>query len=754
MARRLRGRVLLSRSSSVLLVLALATAAPAASDVRIAAPSERVGLGGVVRPGAWTPLRLTVEHRGRSPRRVRFAWRVRDASGDRVIARRRVTLSPQAELGVWLYAPIPYGLGESPGWTITASDAATGHRLGSTRAVPERVVARDATLVGLTARSELGLDAFQRPLSRHNPLVLVRGLGAADLPDRWYGYSALSMLIWGAEGPDPAGSALGGAKRRALERWVRGGGHLVVIPAAVGERWSGSPLASLLPPAERRVIPEATLPWWLGQPDVADGTAVPATVFEPEAGTTTLLRHPDHGPLVIAAPRGVGRVTAVGIELASPPVRGRGMPRGPELWGAVCGWPQPAYTDAYVASQRRERRLLPPEDREPVDLDGLWPQLTGVGGRVGAALFVAVVGLPLYWLIAAPGTFFALERGGAARKAWPAFGAAVGAATALAWGGAWLAAPSEPRERHLALLEIDAETGAVRADAWGSLHVPSHGRRAVRVVGRKGAASPTLASPGWPGSAVGDAGFLLKRRLPIDAARPDRVRWPWRATAKPLRLTSFGGGQVGPESWTLPWGALREVTRGDKVWPRGELRHGLPGPLHGVLAVYTPSSGEPRVWRPITGPWRPGEALAIEPPPSSVPLVRAPPEGYLSPGEDGRPWREEGYLGKLVELERGTRSGAVSRGRIVRRLQMLAFFQALPPPPMAAGGFWEDLPEPFTFRRRVGHELDGTGRTRLEGLMIVGVLEGARLPLRLRASGRAVRGEGWTLVRWRAPVTD
>ena len=78
------------------------------TNVELNVPATNIGLGGVVRPGSYTPLLVTMKNNSASPRRVRCRWIMPDIDGDPVANQRIITLSPQRTQQAWLYAAPPY----------------------------------------------------------------------------------------------------------------------------------------------------------------------------------------------------------------------------------------------------------------------------------------------------------------------------------------------------------------------------------------------------------------------------------------------------------------------------------------------------------------------------------------------------------------------------------------------------------------------------------------------------------------------
>ena len=84
------------------------------------------------------------------------------------------------------------------------------------------------------------------PLGRDHA---ARGIGAADLPDRWEGLSSFESIIW----TNAPVQGLGIDQARALLDWTRRGGNLVIVLPESGDPWgiggqrTRTPLGEALP---------------------------------------------------------------------------------------------------------------------------------------------------------------------------------------------------------------------------------------------------------------------------------------------------------------------------------------------------------------------------------------------------------------------------------------------------------------------------------------------------------------------------
>ena len=167
------------------------------------------------------------------------------------------------------------------------------------------------------------------------PQLIARGGGfpepipltPADLTERPEPLRGIETIVWAADS-----SGLTEAQRRSLERWVAAGGQLVVLG---GPDWQARTAAfgSLLP-VERLASSDgssaATLAAWAGagQPDGGDPLTVAAGDLRP--GAISLVRDAAGQALFASISRGAGRVSFVGIDLATEPFRT--WAGAPALW--------------------------------------------------------------------------------------------------------------------------------------------------------------------------------------------------------------------------------------------------------------------------------------------------------------------------------------------------------------------------------------------------------------------------------------
>ncbi|MEM7624893.1 MAG: hypothetical protein AAF333_04615 [Planctomycetota bacterium] len=769
-------------------------------EVRIAVRPGYAGLDGFIRPGAWTPIRLSVDNLSADDRDVFVAWEHRDADGDRVVAQRRVTLTRQREdQPVWLYASVPATTGSDTRWNLRVVDAESGQLLATLTVQPnaEALLRDGETLIAVTSPADLGLTDFERHDTTHAPVKLVRGLSLSRLPDRWQGLEALGAFVWTPDqGGDPADPLVtSDAALAALREWIYRGGHLVVMLPQVGQTWTGSPLADMLPVDAGQLRPVESEDWWshewiAGRMDPEDRAPLAMTTFgvADEGGrATVLLRDTQDRPIAVAGRYGFGRVTVVGMDLTAPVVRDSGLHRGEQrLWHHVFNWRSPAMLESDAEDFTRDNemiaaRRLARATGATVELGGFIPNQIAMTGTIGALLIGAIVWFGLYWLLAGWLLQPVLKRRGWERWSWVGFVAVVLGFAGVAWGGASLLRPGRTSVAHVTVVDYDGNAGVARGRAYVSLFVPRFDTAEV-AVGPDAAdqASSGVGDSAFPGAhnlvsspglsdAATRAGFIDPQRYAVEAASPDAVGLPMRSTSKQLVLDYLGPVDRDLPGLAEPFsiGAPEAITADRAGWPTGELFHTLPGTLTNVQVVICrgelyDENGQrrpsvPQVWRYVNpegeNRWAPGEPLTLAGAPPAgerVPLYPAFRKWAELP--DNRDWKNEGLLGMRLGDEGGVVTDlvtAVDESVIARRMELLSFFEAVPPPdikrdPDSTVG----LNDGRVLARTLGQRLDLTPLTQGRRVIVLGHLKDSPLPIPFTVDGQTPPSAGWTVVRW------
>ena len=744
-----------------LLIAALASGAEAqVSPVTLSVQARDVGVQGRFVPGQWTGMRLSVQHRGSQPRAVICRWLLEDRDGDQVAARREVTLNPGRTQTVWLYAAPPAALARrwdpSQTWAVQVLDAESGNVLASTRVGASQRLSGRVSPIGVMGTSELGLAPFTRQATRHEKLALVRGLEMQRLPDRWYGLASLDALVWTRWAGSPNDQSVTAETQGALRQWVRRGGHLVISLPAVERPWADSQLADLLPVQGQRMRQRvAEKPPRALYPLRSDPVPLDLTVFDlgETSSAAVLARDRQDNPFIVAGRYGQGRVTLIGVDLTSQAVGRMGIPSGKyRIWHRIFRWQAPTFTEEAVRAQRQNQTMNQgPAAWKPIDLDRFIAGRIALRDTAAPVLLGAIVLFGLYWRLAGPGAYFVLRQKGLVHHSWLAFAGVSVVFLGIAWGGAFFAQSGKKGVTHFSVVTAHDETPGAHVKSWTSLFVPEFGRTSVKLGPGDKPVPDTLASPGLPGG-IGGAGFTDQQRYAFDAGAPDQLRLPFRATARQFNLDYRGpldDELAGlDQTWVMPQGELRINAQ---FLPVGELSHGLPGTLENVLLVFCPGDNQmPIVTR--HGAWTEDELLKLTTATWQQginELVRRP-----SQYKADRQWKREGFLGQLIAAKTGQQFASsntnvvrIAGDELVRAIEMLTFYSALPPPnfrnvELGLGS------APANYRRTIGRALDLTHLTAQRRLILIGHLKNAPLPAPLAVDGETAPSEGWTVVRW------
>ncbi len=734
------------------LALTIFTAQPVVGqidDVLLTVEREHIGLAGQALPGAWTPVRIELDNRSSQARQVLCRWLLEDADGDRVLAQRRVTLDALRKSPVWLYGPLPVSTGPRETWTIQVLDASSTAQLARADIPPAKVKPQRVRLIGIAAGQDLGLTPYTTEATSHEDIDLIRDLSLTSLPDRWYGLSAIDTLVWARGGGEPDDAQVSGEAQQALRQWVRRGGHLVVVLPSIGQSWTGSGLADLLPVKQDRMsrIQDAP-PGWLGDVIADEMISIEMTVFKVGEGdgVEVVLKDREGRPMVVAKRYGFGRVTLIGVDLADNRLVRMDLPRGRHtIWNDIFRWQTPVYSESYIKSEITESQMSKPTSRTPIPLGRFIPGHISMRSTAAPAMLGAILIFGLYWLVAGPVSFITLKKKKANRHSWVVFVLVVVCFSVVSWAGAWLIAPNESTVAHFTVLDAQANSPTVHAHSWMSVYVPQFGDQLIELDPDHPSALNTLASPGLV-TGIEDGGFLDPQSYTLDAGAPRSADIPFRSTAKQLEVDFLGridkpiAGLAQP--FVLPQGTLELKN----FWPSGRLSHGLPGPLRDVVMIYCPGDNQtPWVWR-LADPWEPKQILDLTKRQAAERLVIKPRDFFK------RQLLAEGFLGKLIKLNPGhqyidTATGMdieTSSSEMVQFIQLLCFYDTLPPPDFRKTGF----PFAVSYKRALGKQLDLTHLLSGRRLIVIGHLEDSPLPIPMTVAGNEVPASGWTAVRW------
>jgi hypothetical protein len=603
------------------------------SPIRVV--ESEFGPGGRVRPGAITSLRLRLlltDAEGARDVIVRFG--LRDTDGDTAMWQRYVTLTSGVERDVFLYVAMPWNITTDQPFLVTfhdVNDAGEAVRLiGDHRVQLPIVLPVYATQIGVIGSSgaaleqyELtrpGVSANQRLNASHVHHEVVRGLNASTLPDRWFGLSAFSVIVWTGGNPD----ALSSARAAALSEWVSRGGHLVIVLPSIADVWTdaaANPIHALLPDATVTRIPDANLEPYrnlLTKP-IFDEFPLPerltVRVFEPRDAARPIdampiIDGPD-GAVVIRRVHGTGFVTVVGLPVAEQSLRVAGLLRADAFWHRVLGYRFDIVSQRYfraLEEQGQASNLRSPGDGIGMTrddfVDDVIPEAIARSGVAAGGLLLALVVFVIYWLVGGPLGFMVLSKKGWRRHAWVGFVACIAVFSVIAWVGARLISPGSASVAQFAVIDHVYGQPGSHVRAWGSVLLPSYGDRTVvaaapgGAVGDESGVDNDIIYPFADPRASLPVTFPDARPYPIELDAPSSVTVPTRSTVKQFAIDWQGRIDVGMPA--PPDAGLRPSLNADGSLS-GVLTHSLPGSLRDVnVYVFGPQYGE----AVIRGAWQ------------------------------------------------------------------------------------------------------------------------------------------------------
>lgn len=154
-------------------------------------------------------------------------------------------------------------------------------------------------------------------------------IAPGDIPERPEPLDGLSAMVWAGDS-----STLTEAQRQSVQRWVAGGGQLIVLGGPDWQARAGG-LADLLPVEELAAhdgVPQARLAAWAGSdaPPEPEATVSAGTLVD---GARALVAADDGTILASMRAIGAGRVVFVGTDLAND--EHRGWAGAPGLWSRI-----------------------------------------------------------------------------------------------------------------------------------------------------------------------------------------------------------------------------------------------------------------------------------------------------------------------------------------------------------------------------------------------------------------------------------
>ena len=495
-----------------------------------------VGFGGWFKVGKWTPVRVEVIVSG--PGRLRLDVAGRDPTGHLLVFEG----VPQEFAAAGPH--VLWGLFQSGSLT----DSLEVHLLRETD---------EAKLVEVASRT-LRVQALRQSVSLWIAVGHPAGLEADPsgsrriatyesldgLPTDPVAWDGVDTLLLAAGGPQTTGRSFEADEPtdRALEAWVRSGGHLIM---AVGdlEAYRGSRLSQWIPvPVDdrARMLPDSDLSKLVvfapGNVPIKFVGRLPAVLWRPTDGRVWV--ETLSGPLLVEVACGLGRVTVLGVDIDRPPL---------STWEAL-----PSFLDQVARNGRGGLRSSQTASGGKVSHTGitdLKTQLHAVQEHFEEVRRVPIWQVMLlvvvYLLVVGPLDYLVVHRWlGRPRLTWLTLPTVVVVGVTVSAWAAGATNGREPLANQLDVVDIDVASGQVRVHSWMTLYAPESRQYDVSV------------KPTWPA-----------------AGGPVRVCWsgtPEKGFGGMYRPAGFGVGRV-------------EY----RLAPAGNLLAGLPVPIWSAQSVVT-----------------------------------------------------------------------------------------------------------------------------------------------------------------------
>ena len=631
-------------------------------------------------------------------------------------------------------------------------------------------------------RSKLIWSDYEKAIGVMENAVMVP-LQSRDLPEDVRGYEAVDAIIWtNAEAPDPS-SPTGERRMRALQKWVRAGGRLVIcqpperdrslpwgdmLPVKVNEivdKKDLMPLAALAMPQQGQTPDQAPIEsnlrriWSMtGQFRVARAELDPAkkNVVVAEWIEWDPKNKSDRTPYIARMGYGLGSVTWVAQDLGDPTFVNRVTQGWPNVWNQVLGWNDDPLIKTNTTTERQD---APWDGGMGVDLYPSMMKGAELATKSRAFVGLAIIFFVVYWLIAGPGLYLYLAAKARAYMSWFTFAAAAIVATGLTVLVVQLVVRGDPELAHVSIVRKAAGDPAVILSRFG-LYIPQDGPQEIKLRDVDPAGeSYVTAMAAHPRYVSEDTAFLsfMNYNVPVHqsgSGEPVVVAFPYRSTQRQMqaRWTGVMNGAVE--------GAGKVVAPEDG-YVQGALTNGTGQVLRNVyIAFHHPNVfSAPNDVILYLPSWDKGITIDVTQELKGAKLVATAAQISNSAGAQfGSPERNEKVWGTLrrdadewpgfwYEKIRNSGIGAEiwdDHERDVKRsFPMLSFFSRLPP---------VRNPQRVEVLRRGQRQLDIGHALAAGQLVVLAEAPQSPIPIPLDVDGDKVTGNGTTFFQFVLPL--
>ena len=508
-----------------------------------------VGGKGVYRAGSWVPVQVKLENRSGSPFVGHLGVEQPDLDGDKVISvGPEFVLQPGVEAGgnartFWTYywpRPDDQELAgirdvvvlDKTGQTVVSKvSTPDGQAAGAGIGRRDEQTERSTRFVVVVGKSWAGWDSF---VGAWGGTEAIRGVwvnSPSDLPDDVKGFDGVDVVVWEADDVKVS-DFRPEFELKAMLAWVKAGGHLII---SVGTQWQeldkgGRELADALPmkiTGTRELVMKdlAEFPEWswsggLGnrignkpsekpliqvigslrissRPVIAEPRTamvdVPGAKPDDPKRPGSFINH----PLVVTGLFGQGAVTLVTFNVDNPEMLDKDRVTKNQwmmFWNQAAGWRQQTriYSQEEFDAKNKQDNNAIATTPEPIPVGQDLPATVDVTEVTAVRIFVAILFLAAYWLLAGPLGHLVLRFYKAVHWSWWIFGGTVVAATAVAGAVVLVLHVTSYDVRHRSFVMGTVNSDDVTVASFYGVYAPLSGAVELRQPAGGGAGSITL----------------------------------------------------------------------------------------------------------------------------------------------------------------------------------------------------------------------------------------------------------------------
>ena len=438
-----------------------------------------LGFNGRFKQGTWIPIHVEITNDSAAEFQGQLVLESPDGKGIvvRFVDRHlQITVPPTTTVTRTAYIKI----GRLP-WSVVVSIADTQEQVVFKKTFGRlddgQLSTADFLILQIGNRLPLSASRLQTELTDRPDLVEVAIQSQTSdyhkLPDRWYGYAAVDLLIITTSAADLL-EQLSSQQQKAIRQWIYQGGRMLLFAGQRGPELSGDNevWGSLIPGKINRVITN-----WNTSGLEKYGNADERLMLDRQLGSSLSLITPSDGvvvlrdtqnaqaehALIVHSARGLGSVTFVAFDPAQEPFAS---------WGATPAILNRLVIDSHFAERGNEQRLqssnagfddVSGQLRSSLDrFDGVTPtRFMWVAGLLG--MFILTIG---------PLDYYVLRRFKRLHWTWVTFPVAILLFSLMTISMVSALRTSPAAMNQIEIIDIDSLTQTVRGSNYASVYSP------------------------------------------------------------------------------------------------------------------------------------------------------------------------------------------------------------------------------------------------------------------------------------------